>query len=111
MQSRRGYAVRFRRPVLVIAQEIFFVPVIHCSFEEEPAYAQVSHLLEAAIGGVNSAGDHAKPFPPPLLAEPVIFGEQNLFVKSAEFPELLAIKQHEHARGKGAVQGREILKN
>src|SRR5208283_2485341 len=75
-------------PVFVIAQEVVLVPVVHCRLQEQPAHAQMSHLLEPAVSGVDTAADDAKSFALHLLAEQIIFGEGYLLVKSPKFPEL-----------------------
>ena len=49
----------------------------------------MSHLLETAVGGVDAAADDAKALPLDLLTEQVVFGKQNLLMKSAEFAEFL----------------------
>lgn len=69
-------------PVFVVAQKIVFVPVIHCGFQEQPAYAEMSHLLEAAVGGVDAAADDAETLALDLLAEKVVLGKKNLLMKS-----------------------------
>jgi hypothetical protein len=97
-------------PVFVIAQEIVLVPVVHCSFQEQPSHAQMSHLPESAVRRVNAAADDPKAFTLYLLAEQIIFGEGHLLVKSAELPELFHLKQHEHSRSKRMMQARQVLK-
>ena len=93
----------------MVAQEVVFVPVVHCSLQEEPAYAEMSHLLEAAVGGVDAAADDAKTLPFHLLGEKVVLGKENLLVKSAEFAEFFQIEQHEHSCREGMMEAREIL--
>jgi len=44
-----------------------------------------------------------------LLTELVSFGEGNLLVKTAEFPELLSVPQHEHPGREGTMQVRQVL--
>jgi hypothetical protein len=96
-------------PVLVIAQEVVFVPVVHCGFQEQPAHAQMAHLLEAAIRGVNAAANDSETAARHLLAEQVILGERDLLVKAAELAKLAGVEQHEHSGGKRMVQARQIL--
>src|SRR5580704_4272091 len=69
----------------------------------------MSHLLEAAIGGVDATADDAETFAVDLLAEQVVLGKENLFVKSSEFAEFFHVEQHEHARGERVVEAREVL--
>lgn len=63
------------RPILVIAQEIFLVPIIHGGVQKQPSHAQVSHALETAVGRVHSAAHYAESLALDLLGEPVILGE------------------------------------
>src|SRR5580700_2979469 len=96
-------------PVFVIAQEVAGVPVVHRGFQEQPAYAQMSHLLEAAVRRIDTATNDAEAFALNLLAEQVVFGKENLFMKSAKLAELFQIEEHEHARGKRMMKTREVL--
>lgn len=69
----------------------------------------MSHLLEAAVGGIDAAANDAETFALYLLAEQVVLGEEDLFVESTEFMELFQIEEHEHASGEGMMEAREIL--
>jgi hypothetical protein len=69
----------------------------------------MSHLLEAAIGGVDAAANDAEAFALHLLAEQVVFCKKNLFMETAEFAEFLHVEQHEHAGGEGMMELREVL--
>jgi hypothetical protein len=46
-----------------------------------------------------------------LLGEQVVLGKENLLVKSAELAEFLHVEQHEHSRGEGMMEAREILES
>jgi len=98
-------------PVFVVAEEVVFVPVVHCGLQEQPADAKMPHLLEAAVGGVDAAANNSEAFSIDLLAEEVVLGEEDLLVKSAEFAEFLQIEQHEHACGEGMMKAREVLED
>jgi hypothetical protein len=105
-RTAREFEVGFglRLPVFMVAQEVVFVPVVHRGLQEQPTHAQVSHLLEAAVGGENAAADDAEAFSLDLLAEQVVFREQNLFVESAEFTEFPHVEQHEHSGSEGVME-------
>src|SRR5260370_1344395 len=70
----------------------------------------MSHLLEAAVGCIDSSADDPKAFPLHLLAEQVILRKENSLMKSSEFPELFQIKQHEHSSPARMVEAGEVLK-
>jgi hypothetical protein len=70
-------------PVLVIAQEIAWVPVVHRGFQKQPSYPQMSHFLEAPVRRINSAANNPEPFSLHLLAEQIILGECHLLMKPA----------------------------
>lgn len=109
-RKNRGRRVRgLGLPVFVVAQEVVFVPVVHCGFQEEPAYAEMPHLLEAAVGGVDAAADNAEALALDLLAEQVVLGKENLLMKSAEFPEFFQVEHHEHSGGERMMKSREVL--
>src|ERR1039458_1173849 len=69
----------------------------------------MSHLLETAVGGVDAAADDTEALPLHLLAEQVVLAKENLLMKSAEFTELFHVEQHEHSRGEGMMEAREVL--
>ena len=98
-----------RLPIFMVTQEVVFVPVIHGGFQEQPAHTQVSHLLEAAVGGVDDAADDAEALPLHLLAEQVVFGEENLLVKSTELAEFFQVEQHEHSGSEGMMETGQVL--
>ncbi len=93
----------------MVAQKVVFIPVIHRGLQEEPTDTQMSHLLKSAVRGVNAAAYDAEAFPSHLLAQQVIFGEEHLFVESAELAEFLQVEQHEHSRREGMMETRQIL--
>jgi len=97
-------------PVFVVSQKIVFVPVVHCSLQKQPADAQVTHFLEAAIGGIDSSADDPEALSFHLLAEQVILGKENPFVKSVQAAKFLQIEEHEHPCREGTVEAGEILK-
>ncbi len=101
--------VRLSLPVLVIAQEIIRVPVVHRGLQEQPSHPQMSHLLEAPVRRINPAPNNPEPFSLHLLAEHIVFGECHLLMKPAQLAKLLQLKQHEHARRKRMVQLRDVL--
>src|ERR1019366_9422270 len=57
------------RPIFMIAQKVAFVPVVHRSFQEQPAYPEMSHLLKSTVGCVDAAADDPEAFSLHLLAE------------------------------------------
>src|SRR5580693_9264641 len=70
----------------------------------------MSHALEPAIRRIDSASHNCESLPLDLLRQPVIFGEQNLLIESAQLAEFRPVKQHEHSRRKRTMQVRQILK-
>src|ERR1039458_2836614 len=108
-KDRVGRVPSLGLPVFVIAQEVVFVPVVHRGFQEQPAHAQMSHFLETAVGGVDAAADDTEALPLHLLAEQVVLGKENLLMKSAEFVEPFQVEKHEHSRGEGMMEAREVL--
>src|SRR5271165_1285432 len=70
----------------------------------------MSHLLEAAIRGVDTAAHDAESTPCHLLAQQIIFRKRDLLVKAAQLMKLFRIEQHEHPGRKGMVQARKVLK-
>src|SRR6202049_40965 len=96
-------------PVLVVAQEIVRIPVVHGGSEEQARNPEVTHLLETSVGGVDSAANDTEAMSLHLLAEQVVLGEGDLLVKSAQFAKFLRLEQHEHAGSEGSMPTREVL--
>jgi len=96
-------------PVFVIAQVETFVVGVECCSKEEQEDAQVAHLLEAAIGGVDAAADNLEFAARDFLAQKIILGKHGLLVETAEFMEALAIEHHEHPGGERLVETGEVL--
>src|SRR5579871_2409410 len=71
----------------------------------------MTHLLEPAIRSKNTAANDCESLPFDLLAQSIVFPEMDLLVEAAETPEFLAIKEHEHAGCKRAMQLGEVLEN
>src|SRR5689334_1362254 len=69
----------------------------------------MSHLLEAPIRREYAAAHDRETLARYLLAQLVVFREMDLLVKAAKFPELAAVKHHEHSRRKRTVQVRQVL--
>jgi len=93
----------------VIAQEVVLIPVVHRDSQEEPADAQMSHLLEAAVGRIDSAADDGEALALNLLAEQIVLGIQDLLVKSTKLAESIQVEKHEHSCGEGMVEAGEVL--
>jgi hypothetical protein len=93
----------------VIAQEVTLVPEIHGCPQEEPSYAEVAHPLETPVGGIDTAAYDCESLALHFLAQPIILGEMNFLVESAEFPEFLSVKKHEHTRRKRTMHVGEVL--
>src|ERR1700758_2745227 len=51
-------AVGLVSPIFVIAQEVTLVPEIHGRPQEKPSYAEVTHPLKSAVGGIDTAADN-----------------------------------------------------
>ncbi len=93
----------------MIAQEVVLIPVVHRDSQEEPADAQMSHLLEAAVGCIDPSADDGEALAINLLAEQVVLGIQDLLVKSTKLSEFIQVEKHEHSCGEGTVDAREVL--
>src|SRR5882762_6518338 len=96
-------------PVLMIPQIEALVMRIQRGTEEEKKDPQVPHLLEAPVGGEDATTHDGELSPRDFLAEQIILGKLRFFVKSAEFVEALAVKQHEHPSRKWLMDARQIL--
>jgi len=69
----RRYGAAFGRltldlPVVMIAQKMLLVPIVKCSFQEQPSHAEVAHFLEPPVGGVHAAAYDGEFAPRHLLA-------------------------------------------
>jgi hypothetical protein len=98
-------------PILMVAQEEVFVPVVERRGQEKSRDAQVPHLLEAAIGGINAAAHDPEFAARHLLAQMVVLGKVHLFVKFSQLVEALPFKEHEHPGTERMVYPGKILKD
>ena len=94
----------------MVAEEEVVVPGVERGGNEQARDSEISHVLEAAVGGDDVPAHDPETQARHLLAEQVILGVQSAFVKAAQFIEARSVEQHEHAGGERPAEPRELLR-
>src|SRR4051794_38912957 len=96
-------------PVALVFEEILIVPGVEGGLEEPEEDMEMSHVAEAAVGGVYAAGEDTEAPVCNLLAEQIVFGVHGAFVEASELDEALAAEEHEHAGRERTHETRGVL--
>src|SRR5450759_39462 len=96
-------------PVMMVAQEVIFVPEVQRCPQEQPTYAEVPHPLETAVCGVDTTAHDFEPAPLYLAAETIVLGEADALIKPSQFAKLIQLEHHEHAGTEGPMQTGKVL--